>query len=198
MKTPFQILKETGAPDEVLAVLGALVLTVCLAPWLDISLGSVTLKTAIAWYVSPFAALVFVLLFIPCIPSKVSPSAAEKELIHRFYWIREHLLVHNLTVDSAHEACSALDGGGSAFRAVEKKYRDTHIEPIVRDVKAFTRWLEPVTELRRLSKELPTGWRRSDTVDPSLATKLKEVAETLPSGSAAQQGAAADAALRRG
>lgn len=197
MKTPFNALKESGAPDAVLAALAGVVPVVSLTPWLDISLLGVTLKTAVPWFVTPLAALVFVLLFVPCIPSKMPVSAAERELEHRFYWLREHLLVNPLTMRSARSAKNALDGGGGGtFQAAEDQYRDKHIEPIIRDAAAFTQCLVSVTHLRRLFEQLPNTYRDADPVDTSLAEKLKHAAEKLPSVSDAQRGAAGDTASR--
>jgi len=197
MKTFFVILKEAGAPDAVRTAFAALMLAFCLSPWLDISIGGVTLKGSVPWQVSPIAALFLVLMFVPCIPAKKSLSAAEKELTHRFHWLREHLLVDELTVDSAQEAMNALNGSGGHFRAAEKLFRDSHIEPILPEARAFMRWEADVVQLRRLCRQLPSGWS-SEMVEPNLALELKEAVSRLPTASAAQQGAAADAATRRG
>ena len=198
MKTPFVILKEAGAPDAVLTALAVLMLVFCLSPWLGISIAGVTLKDSVPWQVSPVAALLLVLLFVPCIPAKKTASSAEKELTHRFHWIREHLLVETLTVGSAQEAKHALDGAGGNFRAAEEPFRDRHIEPILREATAFMRWEADVVQLRRLCRQLPSSWSPRDMVQPNLASELKRSASRLPTVSAAQGGAAADAATRRG
>jgi hypothetical protein len=180
MKTPFTALKETGAPDAVATFLAALLLVVCLTPWLDISLGGVTLKDEIPWYMSPIAGFIFILLFVPCIPAKSAVSPAENELIHRFYWIREHLLVDDLTVDSAQEAHNALNGEGGEFRVAEAQYAQTHIEPILRRVNKFRDLHDRAAQLRTLCRQLPEAWGPEEKVDPNLAAKLKSLAGILP------------------
>jgi len=185
--------KEIGVPDAVVTSIAGLLLVLGLSPWLDLSWTGVELRSAVPWYVSPFFALLFVLLFIPWIPS--SPSLAEKELVHRFYWLREHLLVENLTVDSAQEACNALDGAGGKFRSTEKRFIDKHIEPLFDDVEKFKPWLDHAIQLRRLCGRLPTTIHPGDMVDTDVASQLRDMASKLPTG-IAQQGAPADAAPR--
>lgn len=197
MKTPFNFLKESGAPDAVITFLAGLILVICLSPWLDISLGGVTLKTIVPWYISPIFLVVFIGLFIPFIPSKKELSAVEKELNFRFEWLREHLLNDPLTLDSALEAENALDGAGGRFRTTEEQFRDKHIEPLFDDAEHLKPLLDDTIQLRRLCRSLPRTVHPGDIVDEDVASQLRKMASRLPSR-IAQQSATADAVPRRG
>jgi hypothetical protein len=83
------------------------------------------------------------------------------------------LLSDPLTNGNAHNACMGLYGRDGSFRAAEYAFRDKPIEPIVRDVPAFSVLLGPLSQLRRLQQRLPAPYRDRDLVEAHLASDSK-------------------------
>ena len=85
MKTPFQLMREAGAPDAIIAIIAALLLVLSLAPWLDITIGDITIGDQVPSFVTPVTFLIFLLLFLPCIPFReTSSSNLQIDALHSF------------------------------------------------------------------------------------------------------------------
>lgn len=79
MRTPLAVLKDAGAPDSLRTAIAGVLIALALSPWLDISIGSVVLKEAVAPYVGVIAGILFLLLFVPFLPFKEPWEASESE-----------------------------------------------------------------------------------------------------------------------
>ena len=173
-------LKEKGAPDAFLALVALLLLVIALS-WTRISVGNITIPN-FPWGVSLFCGIILILLFVPCIPAKSSSvSSAEKELMHRFEWLRRHLLVKDLTIASAYDAQWALIGSGGTFHAAEDLFFQKNIEPILYEAPSFVQWNKNVTLLLDLYKRFPKSWRNDELLQEDLALEFKKAVADLPS-----------------
>jgi hypothetical protein len=175
MKSPFNSLKDLGVPDQFASMIPALLLAISLSPWIEF--GDYKINTP--WFISLVSILVLMALFIPFIPYTKDKSAAEKEILHHFEWIRKNILVDALTVDKARTAFSALDGWGGSFRVSVDQFNDKHIEPIIREEKEYIKYLPRLERLRELSDEVPRNIIPGELVHPEVASALKIEAEAL-------------------
>lgn len=193
--TPYQALRNLGAPDGLLTVLPSLLIVLALSPWLDIEISGIVVKESVPAWVAVVSGTIFLVLLIPFLPLQIRNETAQEELQHRLKFIRRHIARDSALVSDAVQVIRAIDGQGGEFRPSQHDFDGIPIEAISNQAGLAS--LVPYVEaVREESRNVPRSHNYRQELEDPTKTKFQDAVNGLLR-TAAQQGALPDARTSR-